>query len=429
VFESFYLHERLPKQKVNRLDIFLHSSLAKQLWNQSSDETSSRFSEIWQSLALVMDQKPEDKTISFAMKCLGISLLMVQNYDFDYSDISIPVDSRVYHFTKKIGLCATQNNDEIRRIWHDVLILLQKGIPHLTMIHLDSLIWQIASLQGEDWEQYFFSLNIRETGKDLRELIYLDSTISTNEISDKTSLANSVVHSRLSSDKRILFLFPCSGKKSGDYVRHSFILEEQKSVLDDLKTTRSILQQGRADLSSVVNFTTAKIPALDRYDGNLYRCSPDFRQQIKDALSDSRVTILILSGGYGIVYPSEGIHYYEKKMDAPYWISHDLPSVLEEFIRIHQITHVYGFFSVSTDYMTIMKTIDWESLKKTSPLKSVKTYYINFQGHGGAQVIVPKLTGLLIERFIASHYSEDTFYSNPFFGHEVRIIDHIQDPF
>ncbi len=75
--------------------------------------------------------------------------------------------------------------------------------------------------------------------------------------------------------------------------------------------------------------------------------------------------------------------------------------------------------------MEIMRSIDWQRLKKSTGLEVARTYYIKFRGAGGAQVIVPKLTGKLIFSLIESKFNQNNFYRNPFQGQYVKFIDHL----
>jgi len=163
---------------------------------------------------------------------------------------------------------------------------------------------------------------------------------------------------------------------------------------------------------------------LDRYNGFLYTSSPDFRNIVKNAHLKQDMYILIMSGGYGLLTPSERIFYYNKKMDAKYWNLHGLPKVIENYITNNKITHVFGFFSVSTDYLKIMNSIDWQGLKENTSLELARAYYINFQGTGGALQIVPQTTGALITSFIKSNFNEDKFYTNPFHEQFINFIDY-----
>lgn len=107
--------------------------------------SSESFKGIWHELARIMHQNPSDKTIVFSMKCLGISLLMTGEYEFNFVHIPIPVDSRVMKFTNQLGFPII-TDDDVRALWSDVFSILRKNDSRINMIHLDSLVWQVASM-------------------------------------------------------------------------------------------------------------------------------------------------------------------------------------------------------------------------------------------------------------------------------------------
>jgi DNA-(apurinic or apyrimidinic site) lyase len=104
ILSGFYRNERLPELKLNRLKRFLSSWLARRLWTATAEEVAKDFLKIWYKLAGVMGQSRDAKTITFAMKCLGIALLMAGRTDFGFEDIPIPVDYRVGEFTRRLGV-------------------------------------------------------------------------------------------------------------------------------------------------------------------------------------------------------------------------------------------------------------------------------------------------------------------------------------
>ena len=118
-----------------------------------------------------MRQKPQDKTISFAMKCLGLSLMMKREYSFDFTKIPIPVDSRVARFTERVSILFSSDAKAIRQLWSEILTSLRECYPSLTMIHLDSLVWQIASLEDAGIKSYFEGLGIHKVGNELMKLL------------------------------------------------------------------------------------------------------------------------------------------------------------------------------------------------------------------------------------------------------------------
>lgn len=116
-----------------------------------------------------MRQDGEAKTITFAMKCLGIALLMAGESKFSFEKISIPVDYRVREFTKRIGV-TFDGDGEVRKFWSHVLAELRKSVD-VNMIHLDSLIWQIGVLEKHEIVEYFSRLGLKEVGEKLAEVV------------------------------------------------------------------------------------------------------------------------------------------------------------------------------------------------------------------------------------------------------------------
>lgn len=387
LLKPFYKNERLRSAKLQRLKRFLKSSLVHDLWDISPREVSRKFRDIWDSLAKTMEQNPRDKTICFAMKCLGLTLLMVKEYRFDFSTIPIPVDLRVMRFTKGTGISASKNPQHIREIWSEVLRLLRSSIPEITMIHLDSLIWKIASLSDDELESYFGSIGIADVGRDLLTFLQNGSSDLKESVRLQMKKCNKVITSDQSEGQKILILFPCSARKNDEVSRETFEEREEKHAIDYIKTTRYLLASGREGMSSYIDFNSKVLSALDRYNGHLYNSSPGFKNIIKEAYSKNNIHILIISAVYGILTPSERIHNYEKQMDAMYWRHHGLPKIIEEYIEQNNITHVYGFFSRTTNYIKIMKSVDWKQLTVRSNLQLSRTYYINFHGEGGALIV------------------------------------------
>ncbi|MFN4227841.1 MAG: N-glycosylase/DNA lyase [Candidatus Ratteibacteria bacterium] len=172
VLMPFYKEERLYTHKINRLKKFLKSELASKLWNSSSCAIAKDFLNIWNNLAKIMDQEKKNKTIVFAMKCLAISLLIAKEYEFDFSPIPIPIDSRVRKFTNLLGV-EIASDEDVRKFWKDILLNLKKENPNITMVHLDSLIWQISPMGKCELQVYFKDLGISEIGEDLLTILKL----------------------------------------------------------------------------------------------------------------------------------------------------------------------------------------------------------------------------------------------------------------
>ncbi|AGK61357.1 Uncharacterized protein conserved in archaea [Archaeoglobus sulfaticallidus PM70-1] len=153
ILAEFYANERLPDLKLRRLNRFLSSRLAEWLWNAMPGEVTENFLRIWYDLAATMRQERSVKTIVFAMKCLGIALLMAGESNFCFERIPIPVDYRVREFTKRTGV-VVRDDEDVRTFWGKVLEELRGRGLEINMIHLDSLIWQIGVLSKPEIVDY-----------------------------------------------------------------------------------------------------------------------------------------------------------------------------------------------------------------------------------------------------------------------------------
>lgn len=210
-------------------------------------------------------------------------------------------------FTKRTGISTPKNPQYIREIWKEILSLLRSSIPEITMIHLDSLIWQISSLSDDELEIYFGSFGIEDVGRDLLPFLQNDPLVF-KEISQLQMNENNKVSVNSQSEgKKILILFPCSKRKNSYVDKETFEENEEKQSIEYIKNARNLLVSGREGMSSYINPNSKALSALDRYNGYLYNSTPDFRNSIKEACSKDNVHILIISGAFGIVTPSESI--------------------------------------------------------------------------------------------------------------------------
>ena len=167
----FYARERFSEMKLRRLHQFLGSDLAEELWGASPPQLAGDFTGTWSRLAAAMGQGPEKKTIVFAMKCLGLALLMAGEYGFPSEVLAIPVDLRVRRLTEALG-APTGSDDAVRAYWDAVLAGVRESNPRVTMIHLDSFVWQVADDVGElAVRAYCREMEMGEAGEQIATLI------------------------------------------------------------------------------------------------------------------------------------------------------------------------------------------------------------------------------------------------------------------
>jgi len=157
LLKPFYSKERLAQTKLERLERFVRSDLCHKIWTSSSAAIAADFKEIWQSLGRTMNQQPDKKTIAFAMKCLALALLMVGETEFDFGAIPAPVSSRIRRISDRLGLPPSDDATERQR-WRTVLNQIRKSHPEITIVHLDSLVWQIGTLSPREMEAHLREL-------------------------------------------------------------------------------------------------------------------------------------------------------------------------------------------------------------------------------------------------------------------------------
>lgn len=122
-------------------------------------------------------------------------------------------------------------------------------------------------------------------------------------------------------------------------------------------TAVNSLRRGRRDAfrcrKNELDRSSALVPALDRYNGHLYKV-PGFRPFVEDLLTDG-THALIESGGLGFVHPYEPIHDYDASINdsdtAAIWRK-ILPDVLADYITRHCISRV--FLAVSAKYDQVL---------------------------------------------------------------------------
>jgi len=56
--------------------------------------------------------------------------------------VDIPVDLRIKKFTPNL------TDDEVRYLWKQVLVRIKRKCPEVSMLHLDSFLWQLSGEKG-----------------------------------------------------------------------------------------------------------------------------------------------------------------------------------------------------------------------------------------------------------------------------------------
>ena len=150
---------RLAQMKRKRVARFLSSAVMGQLSGKSIADLGKNPMELWSGLSMAMRQKPDDKTIVFAMKIFDLMhKAETGRYVRFPANIPIPVDLRIGRVTLACGLIDAppgKRIDEAMESIDDVLsrekgrILaawarVSEEAGGLSLFRIDSLVWQVG---------------------------------------------------------------------------------------------------------------------------------------------------------------------------------------------------------------------------------------------------------------------------------------------
>lgn len=195
-------------------------------------------------------------------------------------------------------------------------------------------------------------------------------------------------------DPGVLIVIPCSARK-----RHARVPRATgPTVLDEVPADVSReLAAARDDVRRQASFELdPHLPALERYDGELYRALDAQR------LVDARCTVAILSGGYGILDRNEAIGAYDRELQVSDWPNNVLERALVAVVRARGAHTVVGFLAASTQYARIFRRAPWSGLDDVRVmLVSVAT--------GGTTRTTPRALGQALSDALARPLSVKTW--------------------
>ena len=350
LLEPFYRDELSNRIKLNRMNRFLSSKLAERMWLASPDKISNHFNYIWQKLAAIMRQEAHAKTIVFAMKCLGLSLLMAGEKRFDFSSIPIPVDYRIKKFTREAGLSSAESEDEVRLIWQSVLERLQEHKPEISMIALDSMVWQLAGYSHEGMKKYLAKIGAEQAGEKLVLFLGSKKTITPGRNTDtstaklRTTL-NNFSNQQTADDAPVFCFIPCCAKKSAT----GRIVKPDKRILQgDLPQQWTNLIKAREEMQYCKKAGSPCTTALHLYTGMPYSVFSHLKTNLISDIQAGKMRLVIISAGYGIIDALEPINNYDAMLRdkvATLWRNHHLSEIIAELLIHHRPAKVYGFFA------------------------------------------------------------------------------------
>jgi hypothetical protein len=190
------------------------------------------------------------------------------------------------------------------------------------------------------------------------------------------------VSARDLSAERAVLVLPCSARKRAGgsrHVRGDSILDLLPDRLSDrLARAREVMRPKAAVDESLLR------PAWQRYEGTMYRAAgPAVDQAIADG-----VTVIIISGGYGLLLAAEPIGLYDRRFSPTDWPRGLLAECLTAAATAVGAIRVLAFCARTTGYAQLVGSIAWAET-------GVEAYLIapDLAGLGGAQVLVPRASG------------------------------------
>ena len=184
-----------------------------------------------------------------------------------------------------------------------------------------------------------------------------------------------------------LFVLPCSGfKRRGGRrtaARGTSVLRSlPRGLAAELRTCRSEIAS-RAKLDE-----SALLPAAERYTGTLYRAAGD----ALDVLAGSGADLLIISGGYGVVRPSEPIGWYDQEFQNAMWPNGVVARCLAAYADATGATAVIAVLAATTQYARVFRSARW-------PERVEHVLHVWPEPTAGAMVKAPRAQGEALKVF------------------------------
>jgi hypothetical protein len=190
-------------------------------------------------------------------------------------------------------------------------------------------------------------------------------------------------------DGRALLVVQCSGSKAQGGERR----RDRPSILDLLTPSLADrLRDARRLVAVPAELDERRVlPAWRRYTGHFYTAAGE---RLARAVQEE-IPMVILSGGYGLLLPTEPIGTYRRRLSLRDWPPGLLEECLLAFASELKVDEVVAFCSASTNYAKLLRRTRWSEVGIAAHLGSPDP-----QGRGGAQVAVPRAAGEAFRAFL-----------------------------
>lgn len=184
-----------------------------------------------------------------------------------------------------------------------------------------------------------------------------------------------------------LIVIPCSAAKhaggTASPVGPHLTDELPAGLADRLRTARRAV----AELAGVDE--SHLLPAVDRYAGTLYKRAG------AELLHEAAGRSVIVSGGYGLVLPTESIGQYNRRFFLSDWPNNLIADAIRSLAGARRARAVVAFMGFSTSYAELVRRYDW----KAAGVPAYLVFPRLWRG-GGAQRRVPQLLGAILEAYL-----------------------------
>ena len=178
-----------------------------------------------------------------------------------------------------------------------------------------------------------------------------------------------------------LIVIPCSAEKHQGGAEN----QDGASVLDFLPESlseelRTVRQRNTQECGVDESL---RMPAAERYSGSLYEAAGGMLAHVKS----EGAGLAIISGGYGVVLPSEQVGWYEQCFMEAMWPNELVARCLAAYAEAIEARAVIGLFGKTTSYARVFRKTNWQVDIQDAWLVSPEP-----RG-GGALVKVPRAIG------------------------------------
>ena len=207
-----------------------------------------------------------------------------------------------------------------------------------------------------------------------------------------------------------LILMPCSGEKDvggrpGSEGGPSITELLSPGIASQLLAARSpVLRLAGHDAGAL-------LPAVDRYQGHLYRAA---RPGLAKAIADG-VDLAIISGGYGLLLPLEAIGHYNREFRRSDWPRGLLESALVNLAWHLGHDQVVALCSRTTGYADLIRRTPWKTGGITASLVTPR-----LGGRDGAQIKGPRASGEALTAYLRDDL-HNGWYSSDGVGVDVDV--------